>query len=120
MPTDDSETSVERDRVAEMYPDTDPDEIINYMIRVPDEEWRTWTETVPRSTPLYERLRELIRADASSRSAFEDMDERMARLLATRVKHRGSTALQALDRGDEAAAREEIAEMREIAKQFED
>jgi len=39
-------------------------ETIEYRFEAPEDDWRRWTETVPRSKNLDERLLELIRADA--------------------------------------------------------
>lgn len=102
-----------------MFPDR---ETTSYNVTVPSGDWRAWKDTVPRSTTLYERLHELIREDtkAKQRGGYDDMEERTARLLATRIQHRGRTARQALERGDDDAVREQLDSMVEIARLFEE
>jgi hypothetical protein len=102
-----------------MFPDR---ETTSYNVTVPSEDWSRWKDTVPRSTTLYERLHELIQEDAKAhqRGGYDDMEERTARLLATRIQHRGRTARQALDRGDSDAVEEQLDKMIEIARLFEE
>jgi predicted Rdx family selenoprotein len=45
--------------------------VVTYQFEVDDEVWEEWKNTVPRSKPLDQRLRELIRADADGRVADE-------------------------------------------------
>lgn len=76
------------------------DDTVVYAIELPREEWETWKDTVPRSVPLHERLRDLVLEDYRSTTAggYNEMEERTARLLASRINRRSKTARQALDR----------------------
>lgn len=102
--------------------DNEGEDSITYQFEMRREDWREWTESIPRSVALSDRLRTIITADAKvrQRDGYNEMEERTARLLATRIRHRGRTALQALERGDTEKVREEIKQMREIAELFDE
>lgn len=97
-------------------------ETTSYMVELPTQDWRAWKRQVPRTVPLYERLHDLIIADAAAteRDGYDDMEERTARLLASRIQHRGRTAKNALDDGDIDKVRDEIDHMVDVATLFEE
>lgn len=99
--------------------DADP---ITYQFQADRNLWRRWADTIPRSKTLSARIETLIAQDleAARRGGYDDMEERTARLLASRIKHRGSTALTALENGDTEKVAEEIEHMVEIAGQFDE
>lgn len=101
--------------------DTESGETTSYCLTVPSADWNAWKNTVPRSTPLNSRLHELIQQDAqaTARGGYDDMEERTARLLATRIQHRARTAQQALADNPEKV-REELDEITKIATLFEE
>lgn len=104
-----------------MDPPTDT-EVVAYQFYCPEDAWRAWADTVPRSVSLDDRLKELIHEDAraTDRGGYDEMEERTARLLGTRIHHRARTARQALDEDDTTKAREELAEIANIAAMFDD
>lgn len=89
---------------------------------VDGELWQEWTDSVPRSVALSDRLAEVIRADllAGRRGGYGDMEERTARLMADRIKHRTQSAKAALERdGVECEkAADNLEKVIEIAEQF--
>jgi len=99
--------------------DADP---VTYQFQADRDLWRRWADTIPRSETLSNRIETLIGQDleAARRGGYDDMEERTARLLASRIKHRGSTALSALDNDNLEKVAEEIEHMAEIAGQFDE
>lgn len=108
------------------------DDTVVYAIELPRSEWDQWKDTVPRSVPLHERLRDLVLEDYRSTAAggYSEMEERTARLLASRMKRRSLTARQALDRYEDPddgdpdperldSVREHLEAIGEIASNFE-
>lgn len=108
--------------MADEYPRDWPehDEVTTYTLRIPSDDWNRWRDTVPRSTPLYVRLRSLINQDytAAATDDWEDMEERTAKLLADRIKHRARTARSAIGDDDEKL-RKQLDKIEEIAGTFE-
>lgn len=102
--------------------DTDEGESISYNFTMERDAWRRWTETIPRSVSLADRLRELIRedADATRRGGYDEIEERTARLLGSRLYHRARTAETALEDGDDEKVAAELEEIQKIASMFED
>ena len=100
----------------------DVEETTSYTFRIPTEDWQDWRGTLPQTITVYERLHQLIVEDTESKQSdgFEEMEERTARLLATRIQHRSRTALQALDRGNDEAVAEQLENIREISRLFEE
>jgi hypothetical protein len=94
---------------------------LNYNFYVERDDWTAWAATVPRQTALHERLATLIEQDcrATRAGGYDDMEERTARLLASRIAQRAENAIAALDDADEERARDELQSIREIAQQFE-
>jgi len=95
-------------------------ETTDYLIHTPNDDWEQWADTVPRSTPLYYRLYTLICEDLHSSRAggYDEMEERTARLLASRIERRSITARQAMERGDDESVREHLEKIEEIAATF--
>lgn len=100
----------------------DGDHPITYQFQADRELWRRWADTIPRSETLSARIETLIAQDleAARRGGYDDMEERTARLLASRIKHRGTTALSALENDNTDKVAEEIEHMVEIAGQFDE
>lgn len=107
------------------------DDVTSYTLRIPSEDWKRWRDTVPRSTPLYIRLRELIADDAATTLAEDiesaedtlaedwgQIEQRLACLLADRIKHRTRTARNALENGDEKKAHAQLDKIQEVAETF--
>ena len=90
--------------------------------RVDGQLWATWTDSVPRSVSLADRLEAILRADIQTTSGggFDDMEERSARLLADRMKHRAQSAIAAMEReGVECdAAEENLETIADLAASF--
>jgi hypothetical protein len=99
----------------------DPD-LVHYKFEMERDAWRRWTETIPRSVSLADRVRELIRedADATRRGGYDEIEERTARLLGSRLFHRARTAETALEDGDDEKVAAELEEIQKIASMFED
>ncbi|AGC34576.1 hypothetical protein HSTV1_31 [Haloarcula sinaiiensis tailed virus 1] len=95
--------------------------VTSYQFFVPDSVWSEWQVTVPRNTTLYERLWALLEQDARATTSdgFSDMEERTARLLASRIQQRAVNAASALDDSDPDRARDELDAIKDIAGQFE-
>lgn len=100
--------------------DADDENTITYQFEADAETWRSWADCVPRSTHLHDRLTLLIEQDlrAARRSGYDEMEERTARLLVSRIKRRAQTAQGALDRDDEESAREHLEKIADIADTF--
>jgi len=102
--------------------DADAEDIVSYQFYADSDLWERWKDTVPRSVALHDRLHELIAQDleATRGGGYDDMEERSARLLATRIHHRAQTAEQALEQGDDEKVRKELANIDDIAGLFDD
>lgn len=105
------------------YPGVDT---TNFRFQIPTDDWEPWTDTVPRSLALYERLRALIIADTAAGGVargdvdgFDAEDEQMVRLLSSRVLHRARRARTALENDDEERVREELDTIIDIAAELE-
>lgn len=98
-----------------LAPDRDP-------VAVESGVWREWADTVPRSTPLAECVETILQQDAGAVRAggYTQMEEKTARLLASRIGHRSRTAQTALDHENAEKVREELAEIETIAGQFDE
>lgn len=77
--------------------------------------WKTWSDAIPQSISLHDRLHQLIRADTLPEDAMDDADVSLVLLKFERVAQRVENAETALDEGDEERARDELAAIREIA-----
>jgi hypothetical protein len=113
-----SKRSAAESRITAQY--GDDEDITSYQFFAPKSVWSEWQVTVPRNTTLYERLWALLEQDARATTSdgFSDMEERTARLLASRIEQRAVNAASALDDNDEERARDELDAIREIAGQF--
>lgn len=84
--------------------------------------FEAFRRSLPDHMAAHERLSWLVEMDVRTitSTGYNDMEERTARLLASRIKHRGSTALSALDNDNLEKVAEEIEHMVEIAGQFDE
>jgi len=84
--------------------------------------WQQWCDSVPRSVALADRLEDIIRADlrADQRGGYGDVEERTARLMADRIKHRSKSALAAMERDcvECESAEDNLEKVVEIAESF--
>jgi len=99
-------------------------EAITYQFEMDSDEWREWTDTIPRSQPLDGRLTELIRQDTQAVAQAErgDVDTANIEMLATRIRIRATQALGAA-RGDDVdaeTAREELQTIIDLATALEE
>jgi hypothetical protein len=101
---------------------------VTYQFDCPSDTWRPWVNTIPRSTPIAERIRTLIEQDLSSHQqaatsdAGSDADKKDTALLATRIRIRATQATAALrdsDGVDVDTAREQLADIRQLAEAVE-
>lgn len=101
-------------------PSPDAEETVTYQFEISKDRWRRWTDTVPRSTPLDQRLRTLVDID----SAFDgDAEVYKLNLLAMkfeRIAQRSETAADALEREDRPKVLAELDKIQEIADVFDD
>lgn len=102
----------------------DEPDTVTYQFEMDRDEWREWSNTVPRETALADRLRDLIRGDvrAATRS-HDDMEARSVQLLAGRIRIRSTQALGAVrddDDLDREKAVEELEEVIELANALEE
>lgn len=102
----------------------DGDDTITYQFDMPTDEWREWTNTIPRNTPIDVRLQDLIRQDASAVAQAQNGDTEAAsiELLASRIRIRATQALGAV-RGedvDRETAVEQLEEVTDLASALED
>jgi len=98
-----------------------PDQYTTFHLGVPPELWDSWKDTVPRSENLSERIETLIEQDLNATAAggYTEMEERTARLLASRIERRAQTALDAIEERDDIdSAKENLQKIGEIASQF--
>lgn len=100
----------------------DSDDAVCYPLRIDPDLWQHWMDIVPESTPYHERVETLLVNDVRTAysDGWDDMEERTARLLASRIGHRGETAKTALDDDDAEKVREEIDHMMRIADLFDE
>jgi hypothetical protein len=105
-----------------MFPD---EPTTNYHVAMPTADWDAWKATVPRDMALYERLHMLVRADTAAGGVargdvdgWDDEDEQMVRLLASRVLHRARRAETALKNDDTDRVAEELATIIDIAAEL--
>jgi len=118
---------------AESDTDTDAEErdesTITYQFECPADTWRPWTNTIPRSVPIAERLRTLIEQDLAGHQQAQgmggDVDEdkdKDTALLATRIRIRATQAAAALRESDDTdpdTAREQLRDIRQLAEALE-
>lgn len=98
-----------------------PDQYTTFHLGVPPELWTNWKDTVPRSTNLSERIETLIEQDLNATAAggYTEIEERTARLLASRIERRAQTALDAIEERDDIdSATDNLEKIGEIASQF--
>jgi len=98
-------------------------ETVTYQFDVPETDWREWTNTVPRETPLHARLHDLIRQDTESVQAadLDDEQRQHVRLVGQRVAIRSRQALQAIrgDDVDQETALDELETVIDLAEKLE-
>jgi hypothetical protein len=84
--------------------DGDTDDPITYQFQMDREQWRKWTNTIPRNHPIDGRLQTLIEQDLRSAAREGDQDdpinEKTLNIFATRIRIRAMQALGAV-RDDE-------------------
>lgn len=113
------------DDAADSGTDAGEDATVTYQFECPEEPWRPWTNTIPRAVPIAERLRTLIRQDleAHRRATGGHADaEKDSAVLATRIRIRATQAEAALresDGVDAETAREQLADIRQLAEALE-
>jgi len=94
-----------------------PDETITYQFEMDREAWREWTDNVPRSTPIHDRLRTLIELDTAV--ALETFDVARCRLVdmkadrITEKARQGQNAIRKREKPEQAV--EKLAGIEEIA-----
>jgi hypothetical protein len=100
----------------------DTDEVVCYSFLVDPDLWRDWLDVMDHTETYHERIQSLLAEDirASYAAGWDDMDERTARLIGDRVKHRSNTAINALENGNVEKAREELEEINTLAEQFDE
>jgi len=91
-----------------------------YNLHIPSETWDNWADTIPRSVPLYYRIYELIAGDlrATRMGGYDEMEERTARLLASRIERRAKTARDALEKDKDDHVREHLEKIEDVASTF--
>lgn len=95
----------------------DPEDSIHYNFAVDSDEWTAWTETVPRSTALDDRLRDLIREDTRAAQRVGDggdMETASVGLLAQRIRIRAMQALGAVRDGDDIDRETAVDELEDV------
>lgn len=97
----------------DMFPDCN--DIREYRVCIPADEWDDWKDHVPRSTPLYERLYHLVELDLAFEGDADLAELRLMEMKFERVRERCKTGLNALANGNEEKAREEFLEIRDVA-----
>lgn len=91
-----------------------------YQFDIDRDTWREWADTVPRSVPLYARLRTLIEMDTHREDIEDVTTTRLVTMQYNRIQQRCETATEALERGDADKVREELAAIAEVADAFAD
>lgn len=91
-------------------------ETIPYQFDPPAETWRAWTDTIPRSTPVYRRLIQLIEQDlrATQRDGTSEMEAASVSVLASRIRIRSMQALGAVRDGEEVDTETAIEQLEEV------
>ena len=84
--------------------DSDDADTVPYQFETPREVWRQWTNTLPRSQNIDDRLITLIEHDyrSATRDANDDsMNDKTLGIFATRIRIRAMQALGAIRDGDD-------------------
>jgi len=97
----------------------DGDDMVKYRYSVPRDLWEEWKDTVPRSMPLYEAHRGLLRQDVAALDTDEDVAEAPVEVFATRIRHRARTAANAAQDGDTETVRQQCEEIAELTQALE-
>jgi hypothetical protein len=105
--------------------ETDDTDTVTWQGEFERSRWYRWADTVPRSATLESRLETLIDQDLrtydrADGDGYDEMEERTARLLASRIGRRAQTAEQAMDRDDMASVREHLGKIQELASTFQE
>lgn len=105
--------------------DDDAPDTVAYQFDPERELWEAWGDTVPRSVTLDQRLSTLISQDLrtanrASGDGYDEMEERTARLLASRIGRRAQTATQAIERDDMGSVREHLGKIQDLAETFQE
>lgn len=91
-----------------------------YQFEIPSDTWNKWRDTVPRTVPLYARIETLIKMDAERADVDDVETTQLVTMQYNRIRQRSLTARDALDRGDEEKAREELQAIADVANAFAD
>ncbi|MFW5964383.1 MAG: hypothetical protein ACOCQM_05910 [Natronomonas sp.] len=92
---------------------------ITYQFEMNREAWREFADNLPRSIPLDERIRELIRKDTVTIDDDADLSEASVDVMASRIRIRAIQAQGAIREGDDEKADEQLAEITELTSQLE-
>jgi hypothetical protein len=103
-------------------PDADMDERVHYTYAPRRDDWREWTDTVPRSTPIYARLDTLLRYDrehdldtlVARDSELEASDDGVA-VQMVRIRRRCAAAVQTARQNGADDAADALAEIKHLA-----
>jgi hypothetical protein len=98
--------------------DTDAGEsdTVVFQFEMGRDDWRQWTNTVPRDRPLSARIRTLIEQDArAARQAVDEPEAASVDLLASRIRIRTTQALSAVNESDTDAAADQLQEILDLA-----
>lgn len=101
---------------AHMFPDAV--DTTSYMVEIPSDDWDAWKDTIPRSTPLYERLHRLVQLDAEFDGDADLAELRLTSMKFQRVHQRCQTALNSMADDDVEKVREELLTIRDIAEPY--
>jgi hypothetical protein len=91
------------------------EDTVTYLLETNREDWRAWTDTLPRSLHIDDRLAMLIKQDTTTDRDTDELDKD-ASVLALRIRHKTRAALSSMgEEPDLETARENIKEIQEIA-----
>lgn len=88
--------------------DSPDEDTTTYQFDVDSEVWSRFTAGVPSEATIAEHLTFLLAADAPIRPTIEDLPHLDEDAVACHLRHRAEQARDALRRGDEETAREEL------------
>jgi hypothetical protein len=98
--------------------DAEVDPLVTYQFSMDREDWREWTDTLPRSIDIPDRLAELIRQDTVVPDDA-DIERASVDVIASRIRIRTMQAASALNEGDTDTVEAQLDDIAELADALE-
>ncbi len=103
----------------ELQQEPNPDEPVTYQFQMPRQDWREWTDSIPRRVTIDDYLRALISHDAAA-ADLDSANEHAVDRLVMRLRIRLRSSISALrDDADTEEAIEKLEEMQDLVDAME-